>query len=145
MNIKNLSPELKKRFAVGYLVTHQEECPDNLKRYIDKLKHTEDEARLMNNKMEEARKTIEECENAMNQIFGSMNAIIELASEDLPENQEKIDGWASKFEPPMREPNITGRNPVQKAGSTDMAGSTSKIIPPSTVMPSPGSEIPGRT
>jgi hypothetical protein len=80
--------------------------------------------------IDQSRKAIKEMEVRADQMFGSMESVIELISEDLP--KDKIDEWCEKYNLPVPPPNMK----IPKAEpELDIAGSTASQRPPPQPQP----------
>ncbi len=134
MDISKLTKEQKAKVAVAYLVQIPEVAPDNIKKYIDKLRNQESVMRNIMNAAEQAKRSLKDLSKQASTVSGGIAAITDLASSELPENM--IDEWASKFEiEPALQQQIENdlMQAVPAEQPVDMAGKTAKVLGPISI------------
>ena len=98
MDISKSNIEDKRKYAVGYLLTHKNEIPQNLgiERFFSKLESYDNSIGATISALNSARQSVSELSSQLNKLSGSIDAIVGVIAESLPE--EKLDEWSSKFE-----------------------------------------------
>ena len=83
--------------AIAYVVSHKEEAPDSIKKFIDDLYNYEDSGKRLQTALNEARKSCEKIEQQITSLYGSINAVISIIIREL--TPEQISEFSNKFVP----------------------------------------------
>ena len=125
--LSKMEPVQKAKIAVAYLAKNKEERPEGMDKAFSKLEQFEISMREIMTAMNEARQAIKELQVRADQMYGSMEGIVELIAEDLPE--DKVNEWCAKYEPPTQIPPGMRPRPTRPEEKPDMAGSTAHLNP----------------
>jgi len=141
--MEGLDIEKLSRIAVGYLLQHEDLRPVGTEKLFAKLIKYNDSMEGIMQAIEQAKRSVREMQTKAEQMFGSIESVVELIAEELP--KDKVTEWCNKYEfsPKMTSMIKQRKRDVDVAGSAaknqdklnapdgvDMAGSTAKLQPP---------------
>lgn len=83
--------------GVAYIVKHKDEIPENIKIFVQDLYGYEAAGKNLESARQEALKSIDKIEEQINQLYGSIDAIVRIIAREV--GPEKLKEYAEKFNP----------------------------------------------
>jgi hypothetical protein len=83
--------------AVAYAVTHKDEMPDNIKKFIDDLYDYEESGKRLQGVRNQSIESLKKIDEEMAKLYGSIDAVIKIIAREL--GPEKVTELGNKYQP----------------------------------------------